>query len=457
MDYLKKAKKTVWYRALIHFVVFSLLVIVIGKGFFRSPKNVWLDVSLYVYGVAVTVTVLSIFFIAFVRYRDPYEDARQMPKTKKEKPLVSLLVAVRNEEKVIDLCVQSLINQWYHNKEIIVINDASTDSTKQILNQYARKGLISVIHLSKNVGKKKALAQGMLRAGGEIFVFTDSDSVLAVDAVSKVVRIFNSNQLIGAVSGHVRALNGDHNLLTKIQDSWYEGQFSVRKAFESHYGAVTCVSGPLAGFRREAIFNFIPAWENDKFLGQEFRFATDRTLTGFVLGSMSIGEKIKKKYHNSPFVTRADYPAREWKVVYSKSARAWTVVPDTFAKLLKQQVRWKKSFVRNIFFTGFFYWKKPFLASLFYYFHIVFVFAGPFIAFRHMIYFPSQGSVFAALLYLGGIIYVGFMFGLAFKLENRESHKWMYRPLMSLMSTLLFSWLIFYSIVTIKKMIWSRG
>lgn len=459
MKYLRiKEKILPWYRLVVHFMVFSLLVIIIGKGFFRSPYNGIYGISLYVYGVAVTVSVLTVFFIAFTRYKDPYEVACQMPKTKRDKPLVSIMVAVRNERKAIGLCVRSLICQWYEHKEIIVINDASTDSTGTILDWYAKRKLISVIHCKENVGKKRALAQGMLIARGDIFVFTDSDSVLGIDAVLKIVKIFNSDESIGAVSGHVRALNGDKNLLTKIQDSWYEGQFSVRKAFESYYDAVTCVSGPLAAFRKQAIFNFIPAWENDRFLGQEFRFATDRTLTGFVLGSMSIGEKLKRKYHDSPFVIQENYPLKDWKVVYSKSARAWTMVPDTLRKIIKQQVRWKKSFIRNIFFTGFFYWKKPLMAGLFYYLHIVFVLLGPFVAFRHVIYFPVTGNGFiAALLYLSGIVYIGFMFGIAFKLENKGSHKWIYRPLMSLMSTLLFSWLIFYSAVTIKKMIWSRG
>lgn len=65
---------------------------------------------------------------------------------------------------------------------------------------------------------------------------------------------------MGAVSGHCRALNAETNLLTRIQDCWYEGQFSIKKAFESVFGAVTCVSGPLAAFRRESIYNYIPAW-----------------------------------------------------------------------------------------------------------------------------------------------------------------------------------------------------
>jgi cellulose synthase/poly-beta-1,6-N-acetylglucosamine synthase-like glycosyltransferase len=236
-----------------------------------------------------------------------------------------------------------------------------------------------------------------------------------------------------------------------------EGQFSVRKAFESVFGSVTCVSGPLAVFRKEAIYNFIPAWENDRFLGQEFKFATDRTMTGFVLGSKAIGEKIKDKYKDSFFVKNNDFQTRDWKVVYCKSAKSWTNVPDTFKRLINQQIRWKKSFIRNIFFTGAFFWRKPLPVALVYYLHILFVLMGPFISFKHLIYLPIKGDIFSAALYLFGIVFVGFMFGLACKLEDKENHRWVYRPIMSLLSTLVISWMIFYSAITIRKMVWSRS
>ena len=367
------------------------------------------------------------------------------------------MVAVRNEENNISRCIDSILAQSYINKEIIIVNDASTDKTIDILKKYEKNGLIKLIDLKNNLGKKIALGRAMAIAEGDIFAFTDSDSVWASAAIKKIITIFQANDDIGAVSGHCRALNGDHNLITRIQDSWYEGQYSIRKAFESIWGAVSCVSGPLAVFRRETIFNYIPAWENDSFLGQEFRFATDRTLTGFALGSKSIGKKVKERYKDSPFVKNINYPEKDWKIVYCKSARSWTIVPDTFQKVIKQQIRWKKSFIRNVFFTGLFYWKKPLLPALMYYLHVLFVFVGPFIVFRHLVYLPIKGNLWSALLYLLGIIFVGFMFGLAYKLENKKCHRWIYRPLMSLLSTLFLSWLIFYSAATIKKMIWSRG
>jgi cellulose synthase/poly-beta-1,6-N-acetylglucosamine synthase-like glycosyltransferase len=399
-----------------------------------------------------------VFICSFFIYKDPYLVAVEKEGSNHTKNyLVSCMVAVKNEEENITRCLDSMLGQTYTNKEVIVVNDASTDGTLKILKEYEKKGKIILISLEKNLGKKRALGNAMSIAKGEIFAFTDSDSIWAPYAISRVVRILEHDPDVGAVSGHSRVLNAEDTIFTKIQDPWYECQYSVRKAFESVFGCVTCVSGPIAIFRREAVYNFVPAWENDRFLGQEFKFATDRTLTGFVLGSTTIGSALKEKYKDSPFVTSIDYPEKDWKIVYSKSARAWTIVPDTFSKIVKQQIRWKKSFIRNLFFTGAFYWKKPFLPALFYYLHIVFVILGPFITFRHLIYLPLQGSPSSAFVYLAGIIFVGFMFGIAFKLEDPSSSKWVYRPLMSLLSTLFLSWLILYSLLTIRKMVWSRG
>jgi cellulose synthase/poly-beta-1,6-N-acetylglucosamine synthase-like glycosyltransferase len=369
---------------------------------------------------------------------------------------VSCIVAVHNEEDVMEQCVESLVAQTYDHLGIIIVDDASTDDTPAVLEGLAERLPITVIRLERNVGKKRALAVGMLHATGQLFAFSDSDSVWAPDAIERTVRILVNHPEVGAVSGHCRALNGGVNLLTKIQDAWYEGQFSVRKAFESCFGSVTCVSGPLAVFRRETIFNYIPAWEDDTFLGDEFRFATDRTLTGFVLMTEAMAAHRKRTHADSPFLS-VDYPWRKWQIVYAKSARAWTVVPDTFGRLIKQQVRWKKSFVRNIFFTGRFYWRRPFVAALLYYLHIAFVLVGPFVAFRHLVYMPLHGNIESMLLYLFGIFLIGSMFGLAFRLEDPESGRWFYRPLMSLLSTIVLSWLVFYSLLTIKKKTWVRG
>lgn len=439
------------YIAIMYVIITAVFVLFLSKLLFVDRSNFFL----YMYGLLITLVILFTFTITHYFYSDPYFAAKKLL-TQDPSLLVSTLVAVHNEEGIITMCVDSLLNQTYQHQEIIIINDASTDSTRSVLKKYSDNPKIKVIHLDKNVGKKRALAEGMLIAQGELFAFSDSDSVLAPDAIERIATIFETNAEVGAVSGHCRALNGNKNLLTKMQDSWYEGQFSIRKAFESVFGAITCASGPLAVFRRCAIYNYIPAWQYDTFLGQEFKFATDRTLTGFVLGSMDVGSKLKAKYAGSPFL-KIDYPTFPWKIVYCKSAKVLTNVPENLKAVIKQQIRWKKSFIRNMFFTGSFYWKKHPIVAVNYYLHILFVWVGPFVTFRHLIYMPFSGNIYSAILYLAGIFIVGSTFALAYKAENRGSHVYIYRPLMSLFSTLILSWLIFYSVVTIKKMVWARS
>jgi len=433
--------------------ILTLFAIVIGKIIFTSKLHPFF----YGYGITVTALVLFTFLITFIKYRDPVITARNKSKNYNSNPLVSCVLGVYNEEKIITKCIDSLIASTYKNREIIIVNDASTDNTKKVLEKYSKYPGVKIINLEKNIGKKKAIGQGLRIAKGEIFVFTDSDSVLAPDAIEKIIDVFVSDPSVGAVSGHGRALNANENLLTKIQDSWYETQFSVEKALESIYGSVSCVSGPLAVFRRSAIYNYIPAWEADTFLGQEFRFATDRQLTGYVLGSQYIGDKLKKKYANSPFVKGENYPTRDWNVVYCNSAKVWTVVPNTFKKLVRQHIRWKKSFIRNLFFTGTFYWRKPIIPSLKYYLGALFTILGPFIVLRHLIYLPINGDALSGIYYLSGILFIGALYGLAFKINNPKSSAWIYRPFMSVISTLTLSWLIFYSLITINSNVWYRG
>ena len=438
-------------------ILIGLSLFLFAKAEFRSQTS---NDVLYLYGVAVTSIVLVQMVIAFGRYRDlagPPGTAVALPASRSDTdwPLVSCIVAVHNEVDIIEQCIVSLADQSYLRTEIVVVDDASTDGTPDVLRALSRLYPLKVISLDQNVGKKRALSTGILHASGSIYAFTDSDSVWASDAVARTVKILNEHPDVGAVSGHCRALNASRNLLTKVQDSWYEGQFSVRKAFESAFGSVTCVSGPLAVFRKDAVYNYIPAWEADSFLGEEFRFATDRMLTAFVLGGRHVGEAAKRRFPESPFMS-IDYPARDWDIVYSRSANAWTAVPDTFRKLVTQQIRWKKSFLRNATFTGRFYWRRPLVAALAYYLHVFFVVAGPVVAFRHLVWVPLHGNVESAALYLTGIVVVGSMFGLAHWRAEPQARHWMYRPMMSLISTILLSWLLFYSLLTIRRMRWAR-
>ncbi len=413
------------------------------------------------YGFAVLASTIAVFYLAYARYQDPSRTASTTPRhgfpPLVARPTVSFLVAVKDEVAGIEACVRSMAASDYRPLQLVVVDDGSTDGTGQLLDRLAGELGITVLHMPHNVGKKRALVHAAGYATGEVIAFTDSDCVLAPDALRRCVQALHRHPELGAVSGHARALNADETMLTRAQDVWYEGQFRVAKAAEASFGSVTCVSGPLAVFRREAIYNYLPAWAHDRFLGGEFRFATDRQLTGYVLGQRWLGRKLKLRNADSPFVSDVDYPELAWKVGYVRSAEVLTTVPARLRPFLRQQVRWKKSYLRNLFFTGTFMWRRGPGPAALYYGHALWVLMAPFMAFAHLVLAPMLGYWQIPLLYLCGVLVKGSAWGLSYKIDNPHSPHWRYRAVMSLISATMLSWLLPYSLLTIRSKVWSRS
>jgi chlorobactene glucosyltransferase len=97
-------------------------------------------------------------------------------------PKVSILVPARNEERSIERCVRSLATQRFVDAEVIVVDDRSTDATRDILErlafEFSHVRVVRGEELPEGwVGKPWALHQGVLAARGEWFLFTDADSV----------------------------------------------------------------------------------------------------------------------------------------------------------------------------------------------------------------------------------------------------------------------------------------
>ena len=162
-------------------IVLALGLFLAAKAEFRSETS---NDFLYLYGISVTSIVLVQMAVAFGRYRDfgiASPSAISAAGTASSAPFVSCIVAVHNDEEIIEQCVKSLVAQTYANKEVIIIDDASTDGTHALLERLATEHSITVISLGVNVGKKKALSVGILSARGSIYAFSDSDSIWAPD------------------------------------------------------------------------------------------------------------------------------------------------------------------------------------------------------------------------------------------------------------------------------------
>ena len=107
------------------------------------------------------------------------------------------------------------------------------------------------------------MASGFVQSQGQYIILIDSDSIIENNAIAEFVKVFDSDSSIGSAAGHAKVWNSDKNFLTKCQDSWYDYEYNIFKTYESYFGTVTCCSGCLAGYRREAIENVLSNWIND--------------------------------------------------------------------------------------------------------------------------------------------------------------------------------------------------
>ncbi len=117
-----------------------------------------------------------------------------------EAPLVSIIVAARNEERRIHEAINSILGLDYPNMEVIVVDDRSEDGTGDILDRIAATSLVlKVIHIvelpSGWLGKNHALWIGSSMAEGDLFLFTDADIVMEPTVLSRAVRYMRKDHL----------------------------------------------------------------------------------------------------------------------------------------------------------------------------------------------------------------------------------------------------------------------
>ncbi|MFH1545364.1 MAG: glycosyltransferase [archaeon] len=91
------------------------------------------------------------------------------------KEIISVIVTVRNAEKTIGECIESILNQDYVNFELIIVDANSTDGTEKKLKNYKKNKKVKTIYLDKKVGTSEARNIGIKISKGKFIAFTDSD------------------------------------------------------------------------------------------------------------------------------------------------------------------------------------------------------------------------------------------------------------------------------------------
>jgi cellulose synthase/poly-beta-1,6-N-acetylglucosamine synthase-like glycosyltransferase len=144
-------------RWLVRYLILASIVAILGIKLYLLIYVV--DFTVGFYSFLTSFVLFNVFFLSWVKFRDPYTAVKDIIIPEDKKPLISIIVPVKNEEGNIRNCVQSCLDSSYTNKEVIIINDGSTDRTPAILDEM-RKGVgpgskLHIIHLSKSVVKSR--------------------------------------------------------------------------------------------------------------------------------------------------------------------------------------------------------------------------------------------------------------------------------------------------------------
>jgi len=164
-------------------------------------------------------------------------------------PMVSIILTVYNEEKVIKQRIGNLLELDYprHLLQIIVASDGSDDETNNIASKYLDDNLILYARLEKK-GKSQTQNDAVKLAQGEIIIFTDADTIFQPDFVRKVVRSF-ADPKVGCVTGECVYFKQLDSITTESLSFYWRYELLLRR-LESNSGLLFTVSGACMAVRK---------------------------------------------------------------------------------------------------------------------------------------------------------------------------------------------------------------
>ena len=169
-------------------------------------------------------------------------------------PRVAVLIPAYNEEAVIVRTVRSVLNSDYKNLHIIVIDDGSQDRTaeaaREAFTEEIRQGQVQVLR-KRNEGKAAALNYGLTLVNEEIYIGIDADTVVAPDAISKLIPHFQDPK-VGAMAGNAKVGNR-----VNIWTRWQALEYITSQNFERRaldlFHIVTVVPGAIGAWRTQPV------------------------------------------------------------------------------------------------------------------------------------------------------------------------------------------------------------
>ncbi len=229
-------------------------------------------------------------------------------------PTVTILVPCWNKAKTLGGTVQSLLELDYPKDKlsILIIDDGSVDETFEAAQKFAGNPLVRILRKKNEGSKYSALNFGLENSDSELVGCLDADSFVLQDALIEVVKKFESNPEVMAVTPAMR-VHHPRSWLELMQSVEYTFGVFYRKMFDN-LSAITVLPGPFSFYRREVF---------DK-----------------------IG-KFRHAHHTEDMEMAFRMHANGLKIGNAHTAIVSTKVPTTIGGLIRQRVRWCRGFLEN--------------------------------------------------------------------------------------------------------------
>jgi cellulose synthase/poly-beta-1,6-N-acetylglucosamine synthase-like glycosyltransferase len=231
-------------------------------------------------------------------------------------PFVSIIIPVKNGERVLPRLMDSLLNLDYpkDRMEIILVEDGSCDNSYNLCLEYARKypGLIRVLHRDESRGKPDALNFALKHASGDILAFFDVDSIVERDSLKRAIELLNEPN-VAAIQQRTASLNHNQNILTRL--------ICIEE---------TCSSIILEG--RNVLKLFIPLTGSCMFIK---RSAIEK-VGGWNAESLTEDAELSVRLLKEGFI-----------VIYDKEVGAYQEAPASLRSFIKQRMRWYRGLIET--------------------------------------------------------------------------------------------------------------
>ncbi|HZD39051.1 MAG TPA: glycosyltransferase family 2 protein [Actinomycetes bacterium] len=250
-----------------------------------------------------------------------------------EPPAVDVWLPCYNEDPaLLAACCASLDAQDYTGRlHVFLVDDGSSnrDELEPVYERYRRLALDrdrqprwTVIERPRHEGKRRAQEAARRRGGAALVLTIDSDTEIAPDGISRMVAAFG-DPAVGAIVGRIGVHNASSNRLTSTIEQLYWLLFEQERAAQARFHAVLCCAGPFSLYRRAALERCWDGYLNQIVCGKPCNSGDDLHLTSLIL-------------------------ADGYLALYQPDAVANTQVPATVRHFLRQQVRWWRSFYREL-------------------------------------------------------------------------------------------------------------